>query len=99
MRSIVLASVSLSQLGFVCAGVIFFAENMYSFPEVVLKGSSRLSIKALIGIQLFVLIPLAFIRNISKLGGAALLADICILLGLSYIYYFDISTIAHEGQH
>ena len=97
MRPIVLASISLSQLGFVCAGIIFTAENMYSFLEAVLKGSSPLSIKALIGIQLIILIPLAFIRNISKLGGAALLADVCILLGLGYIYYFDISTIASES--
>ena len=97
MRAIVLGSISLSQLGFVCAGIIFFAENMYSFLEAVLKGSSPLSIKALIGLQLIVLIPLAFIRNIAKLGGAALLADVCILLGLSYIYYFDISTLAHNG--
>lgn len=96
-RSIILASISLSQLGFVCAGVIFFAENVYSFLEAVLKGPSPLSIRALIGIQLLVLIPLAFIRNISKLGGAALLADIFIMLGLSYIYYFDISTISQEG--
>jgi proton-coupled amino acid transporter len=97
LRPIVLASISLSQLGFVCAGIIFTAENMYSFLEAVLKGSSPLSIKALIGIQLIILIPLAFIRNISKLGGAALLADVCILLGLGYIYYFDISTIASES--
>ncbi|KAE9366450.1 amino acid transporter [Stipitochalara longipes BDJ] len=96
-RSIILASISLSQLGFVCAGVIFFAENVFSFLEAVLKGPSPLSIRALIGIQLFVLIPLAFIRNISKLGGAALLADIFIMLGLGYIYYFDISTLAQDG--
>jgi proton-coupled amino acid transporter len=96
-RSIILASISLSQLGFVCAGIIFFAENVYSFLEAVLNGPSPLSIRALIGIQLFVLIPLAFIRNISKLGGAALLADVFIMLGLGYIYYFDISTIAQEG--
>ncbi|KAN0089932.1 amino acid transporter [Hyaloscypha variabilis] len=96
-RSIILASISLSQLGFVCAGIIFFAENVYSFLEAVLNGPSPLSIRALIGIQLFVLIPLAFIRNISKLGGAALLADVFIMLGLGYIYYFDISTIAGEG--
>lgn len=96
-RSVILASISLSQLGFVCAGIIFFAENVYSFLEAVLKGPSPLSIKALIGIQLFVLIPLAFIRNISKLGGAALLADVFICIGLTYIYYFDISTIAHDG--
>lgn len=97
MRSIILASITLSQLGFVCAGIIFTAENMYSFLEAVLKGSSPLSIKALIGIQLILLVPLAFIRNIAKLGGAALLADVCILLGLGYIYYFDISTIARDG--
>jgi solute carrier family 36 (proton-coupled amino acid transporter) len=97
MRSIVLASISLSQLGFVCAGIIFFAENVYSFLEAVLTGPSPLSIKVLIGLQLFVLVPLAFIRNISKLGGAALLADIFISLGLSYIFYYDISTIAQEG--
>jgi proton-coupled amino acid transporter len=40
---------------------------------------------------------LALIRNISKLGGAALLADLFILLGLGYIYYFDISSIATQG--
>jgi proton-coupled amino acid transporter len=97
MRSITLSSIALSQLGFVCAGIIFAAENVYAFLEAVVHGASPLSITALIGIQLLVLIPLAFIRNISKLGGAALLADVFILLGLGYIYYFDISTIAKDG--
>lgn len=97
MRTLTLASIGLSQLGFVCAGIIFFAENMYSFLEAVSHGTSMLSIRALIAIQLVVLIPLAFIRNISKLGGAALLADIFITLGLGYIYYFGISTIASSG--
>lgn len=98
MRSVILGSITLSQIGFVCAGIIFTAENMYSFVEAV-KGSNPLSSQALIGMQLVVLIPMALIRNISKLGGAALLADICILFGLGYIYYFDISTIAKEGIH
>jgi proton-coupled amino acid transporter len=97
MRSIILTSITISQIGFVCAGIIFTAENMDSFLEAVSKTSAPLSSKALIGIQLLLLIPLAFIRNISKLGGAALLADVCILLGLGYIYYFDISTIAKEN--
>lgn len=44
-----------------------------------------------------VLIPLAFIRNISKLGPAALLADVCILIGLTYIYYYDIASLASNG--
>ncbi|KAG4419663.1 hypothetical protein IFR04_007163 [Cadophora malorum] len=98
MRSITLASITLSQLGFVCAGIIFTAENLYSFLEAVIKGASPLSITALIGIQLIVLVPLAFIRDISKLGGAALLADVFILLGLGYIYSYDISTLATEGM-
>ncbi|KAE8441070.1 hypothetical protein EG329_005899 [Mollisiaceae sp. DMI_Dod_QoI] len=97
MRSITLASIALSQLGFVCAGIIFAAENLHSFLEAVTKGVSPLTIKALIAIQVLVLVPLAFIRNISKLGGAALLADVFILLGLGYIYVFDISTLANEG--
>lgn len=97
MRSITLASITLSQLGFVCAGIIFTAENLSAFLEAVIQGASPLSIKALIGLQLLILVPLAFIRNISKLGGAALLADVFILLGLGYIYYFDISTIAKDG--
>ncbi|PBP28227.1 putative amino acid transporter [Diplocarpon rosae] len=97
MRSITLASIALSQLGFVCAGIIFSAENIYSFLEAVIKGASPLSITALIALQLLILVPLALIRNISKLGGAAILADVFILLGLGYIYYFDIFTIGKDG--
>ena len=64
---------------------------------VTAGGDSPLSTRALIAIQVAVLIPLAFIRNISKLGPAALIADICILIGLSYIYSYDISSLAKDG--
>ncbi|TLD24522.1 hypothetical protein E2P81_ATG11858 [Venturia nashicola] len=96
-RSLILASVGISQIGFVCAGIVFVAENLSSFLDAVLKGSSPLPIKAIIALQLIVLIPLSFIRNISKLGPVALLADVFILIGLIYIYYFDIATLAKEG--
>jgi proton-coupled amino acid transporter len=96
-RSLILTSITISQIGFVCAGIVFVAENLYSFLEAVLKGSSPLPIKAIIALQLIVLIPLSFIRNISKLGPVALLADVFILIGLTYIYYFDIATLATEG--
>jgi proton-coupled amino acid transporter len=96
-RALILASITISQIGFVCAGMVFVAENLYSFLEAVLKGSSPLTIKAIITLQLIVLIPLSFIRNISKLGPVALLADVFILIGLTYIYYFDIATLATEG--
>jgi proton-coupled amino acid transporter len=58
-----------------------------------------MSTQVLIAIQVVLLIPLAFIRNISKLGPAALLADVCILIGLTYIYYYDIRSLAEHGMH
>ncbi|KAH0238541.1 vacuolar amino acid transporter 3, partial [Aureobasidium melanogenum] len=97
MRSLILASITISQIGFVCAGVVFVAENLHSFLEAVVKGDMPVSVEALIAMQLIVLVPLSFIRNISKLGPVALLADVFILIGLGYIYYFDISTLAKDG--
>ncbi|KAI8935192.1 hypothetical protein NX059_007783 [Plenodomus lindquistii] len=97
-RALILVSITLSQIGFVCAGLIFTADNLKSFSAAVSHGDrTPLSTNALIGIQLVVLIPLAFIRNISKLGPAALLADVFILIGLTYIYWYDISSIIDMG--
>ena len=98
MRSLILASITISQIGFVCAGIVFVAENLMAFLDAVTNGSNEVPTRALIAIQLVVLIPLAFIRNISKLGPAALLADIFILIGLTYIYYYDIAVIATQGM-
>lgn len=97
MQALILASIAISQIGFVCAGIIFTAENLHSFVKAVADNSSFMSTRLLITIQIIVLVPLALIRNISKLGGAALLADVFIAIGLTYIYYYDISTIATEG--
>lgn len=100
MRGIILASITLSQLGFVCAGMVFVAQNLYSFMVAVSNrpdGSSPLSTRVLIALQLVVIIPLAFIRNISKLGPAALLADVFIMIGIVYIYWYDIGSLAQEG--
>jgi proton-coupled amino acid transporter len=99
LRALILVSITLSQIGFVCAGLIFTADNLASFLDAVTKASrdAPLSTNALIGIQLLLLIPLSFIRNISKLGPAALLADIFILFGLTYIYWYDISSISKMG--
>jgi solute carrier family 36 (proton-coupled amino acid transporter) len=100
MRSLILSSITISQIGFVCSGIIFCAENLYSFMEAVTgPGPTPLSANALIALQLVVLIPLAFIRNISKLGLGALLADVFILIGLTYIYWYDISSLASNGIH
>jgi len=99
MRDLILGSVTLSQLGFVCAGIVFVAENLMAFCEAMSRGHSPLSTADLILIQLVALIPLSFIRNIAKLGPVALLADAFILVGLTYIYYYDVGTIARDGIH
>ncbi|KAI1264356.1 transmembrane amino acid transporter [Xylariaceae sp. FL1019] len=97
MRSLILASITLSQLGFVCSGTVFVAENLTSFFEAVTHGHSPFSATTLILIQVIVLIPMSFIRNIAKLGPVALFADVFILIGVSYIYYYDIAHLATEG--
>lgn len=101
LRTLILASVTISQLGFVCAAIIFTAENLQAFLAAVMASSKPFGwISSLIVIQLIILIPLAFIRNISKLGPSALLADVFILLGLGYIYYYDVVSItSSRGLH
>ncbi|KAK3167703.1 hypothetical protein OEA41_010830 [Lepraria neglecta] len=99
-RALILASITISQIGFVCAGIIFVAENLFSFLDAVTPAQvSPLGSNALIGLQLIILIPLALIRNISKLGPAALLADVFIFFGLIYIWYYDIATLSSQGLH
>jgi proton-coupled amino acid transporter len=97
MRALILASVTLSQICFVCAGLVFVADNWASFFRAVSASGDVPGTKALIAIQAAIIVPLSFIRNISKLGPAALLADIFIIFGIGYIYYFDISALATRG--
>ncbi|KAK5625078.1 hypothetical protein RRF57_000794 [Xylaria bambusicola] len=97
MRNLVLSSITLSQLGFVCSGIVFVAENLTTFFKAVTHGQSPLSPSQLILIQVLVLVPLSYIRNIAKLGPVALFADVFILIGVSYIYYYDIAHLATEG--
>ncbi|KAL2751992.1 hypothetical protein ACRALDRAFT_1066099 [Sodiomyces alcalophilus JCM 7366] len=99
MRDLILASITLSQLGFVCTGLVFVADNWTSFLDAVTNGANPLSTPALIAVQALLLIPLAFIRNISKLGPAALLADVFIIIGVVYIWSYDISVLSARGVH
>jgi len=99
MRDLILWSIALSQLGFVCAGIVFVAENLSTFFNAVTDGRSPCRIEEPFVVQPFVLVPLAWIRNISKLGPAALLADVCILIGVTYIYQYDFSVLSSQGIH
>ena len=93
MRAMILFSVALSQIGFVAAYIVFTAENLQAFIIAVSKCQTWVDIKLLVLMQLIVFLPLSLIRDISKLGFTALIADVFILLGLVYLSYYDVRTI------
>ena len=97
MRSAILFSIVLSQLGFVSAYTVFTAENLKAFVLAVSNCKTFIDIKVMILLQVVVLLPISLIRDISKLGFTALIADAFILLGLLYLYYYDIYTIAADN--
>ncbi|CAK7208104.1 hypothetical protein SEUCBS140593_000029 [Sporothrix eucalyptigena] len=112
MRSLILGSIALSQLGFVCAGIVFAAENLASFASAVAHSHTRhtpgiddgvdesvLSTNAIIVLEVAILVPLGFVRDIARLGPAALLGDVFIAIGLAYMYAYDISAIASRDSH
>ncbi|KAG6092045.1 hypothetical protein E4U30_006010 [Claviceps sp. LM220 group G6] len=98
-RNLILGSIALSQLGFVCTGLIFTAENLHSFLCAISTSGTDpgLGVPGLLVLQLVPLIPLALIRNISKLGPIALLADVFIMIGLLYVWQYDVLALARHG--
>ncbi|KAJ9085204.1 hypothetical protein DSO57_1016189 [Entomophthora muscae] len=96
-RYAVLGSIVFSQLGFCCAYTIFVAKNMRELVVTVTNCNINLSEGTYIFGQLLVYIPMALVRKIKYFSIAALVADVFILAGLGYIYYFDITTLATAG--
>lgn len=97
MRILILTSVALSQIGFASAYIVFTAESMQAFILAVSKCRTWIDIKFMVLMQLVVFLPLSLIRDISKLGLTSLIAEVFIALGLLYIGYFDIHTMATHG--
>lgn len=93
MRATILFSIVMSQIGFVATYIVFTAENLQAFIVAVSNCRAWLDIKVLVFMQLVVFLPLALIRDISKLGFTALVADAFIILGLVYLSYSDIYTL------
>lgn len=96
MRRIILGSIVLSQLGFVSAYIVFTSQNLQAFILAVSKCLTYIDIKFMVLMQLIIFLPLSLIRDISKLGFTALVADVFIMLGLVYLYYYDIFTIVDQ---
>lgn len=97
LRVLILSSVALSQIGFVSAYIVFTSQNLQAFVLAISNCRKWIDIKAMVFMQLIIFLPLSLIRDISKLGGTALIADFFILLGLIYLYYYDILTLTQNN--
>jgi proton-coupled amino acid transporter len=97
MRTVILSSIVLSQIGFVAAYIVFTSENLQAFVLAVSDCKTHIPIKYMILMQMAVFLPFSLLRDISKLAFTALIADALILMGLAYLYYYNILTIAVQG--
>lgn len=97
MRLAILASIVLSQLGFVAAYTVFVAQNMQAFVLAVTQCKTLVPIWVLILGQMAVFLPLSLIRRIAKLSTTALIADVFILFGIVYLFYYEIGKVAKDG--
>ncbi|EED81188.1 predicted protein [Postia placenta Mad-698-R] len=75
MRYAILGSITISQVGFVSAYIIFVSENLQAFVLAVTNCATQLGIQYFILLQMFIFVPLALIRNLAKLSTTALVAD------------------------
>ncbi|KAL2068729.1 hypothetical protein VTL71DRAFT_15067 [Oculimacula yallundae] len=96
MRTTILVSIVISQIGFVAAYIVFTSKNLQAFILAVSDCKTDIEIKWLILMQMVVFLPFSLLRDISKLGFTALIADAFILIGLLYLYYYDILTIVRQ---
>ncbi len=96
MRAIILTSIVVSQLGFVAAYIVFTSENLQAFILAVSHCKTLIPIQYLILMQMAIFLPFSLLRDITKLGFTAFVADAFIVIGLTYLYYYDILTIVRQ---
>lgn len=98
MRLAILASIVFSQLGFVAAYTVFVAQNMQAFVLAVTNCRTLISTAWFIVAQCVIFLPLSLVRRIAKLSSTALIADVFILLGIIYLFSYEIKKVANEGM-
>lgn len=96
-RNMINFSLVISQIGFSSAYIVFVGENLQAFIEAVSYCKTSIDIKWVILMQMVIFLPLSLYRNINHIQKMALAADLFILLGLVYIYFYDVKTIVHQG--
>ena len=96
-RNLINFSLVISQIGFTSAYIVFVSENLQAFILAVSDCKSFMDIKWIILVQVAIFLPISLYRNINKIQKLALIADLFILLGLVYLYFYDIKTIVAQG--
>jgi proton-coupled amino acid transporter len=96
MRTTILFSIVISQIGFVAAYIVFTSENLQAFILAVSHCNTKIEIPYLILMQMVIFLPFSLMRDISKLGFTALIADAFIVIGLAYLYYYDVLTLVRQ---
>lgn len=93
LRRLINASLVISQVGFASAYIVFTSENLQAFILAVSDCKTYIDIKLMILMQLIVFLPLSLYRNLNNISYVVYIADLFIVLGLVYLYYFDIATL------
>lgn len=96
LRVMINFSLVISQIGFSSAYIVFVSENLQAFILAVSKCKTFIPVKWLILMQMIIFLPLSLYRNIHNIQKIAVVADVFILLGLLYLYYYDIFTLASQ---
>ena len=97
LRTLINSSLVVSQVGFASAYIVFTSENLQAFILAVSKCRTFIDIKLMILMQLAVFLPLSLYRNLNNISVVVYVADLFIVLGLVYLYYFGIATIFSQG--
>ncbi|KAL1881820.1 hypothetical protein Daus18300_000873 [Diaporthe australafricana] len=97
LRFLILFSIVVSQIGFVAAYIVFVSENLQAFILAVSDCQTHIQVKWLILMQMVIFLPFSLFRDINKLSFTALIADVFIILGLGYLFYYDVLTLDKFG--
>ncbi|KAF9429543.1 neutral amino acid transporter [Entomortierella beljakovae] len=98
VRFAVLLSVALSQIGFCCAYLIFVSENIDAVVQTFTKCKfDGIEAKFYILIILVILIPLVLIRRMAILSLPSMVANLFIIFGIVYLWYYSIHSLAING--
>lgn len=96
LRLLINASLVISQVGFASAYIVFTSENLQAFILAVSDCRTYIDIKLMILMQLIVFLPLSLYRNLNNISYVVYIADLFIVLGLVYLYYYDIATLVMQ---